>query len=37
MAKPGFIIMVIIAMAVTVASCSGERELFTPETSRSAE
>lgn len=37
MAKPGFIVMAITAMAVMVASCGGERKLFTPETSRSAE
>lgn len=29
MAKPGFILMAIIAMAVMAASCSRETELFT--------
>jgi hypothetical protein len=31
MAKPGMIIMAIICMAVSMASCGGRSELFTPE------
>jgi hypothetical protein len=31
MAKPGFILMAIIAVAVMAASCSRESELFTDE------
>lgn len=31
MAKPGMIIMTIICLAVSLASCGGRSELFTPE------
>jgi len=36
MAKPGLILMALIAMAVMTASCRGQRELFTPEQPASA-
>ena len=31
MAKPGLIIMAIVCLAVSLASCGGRRELFAPE------
>jgi len=37
MAKPGLIIMVIVCLAVSLASCGGRRELFTPERAEARE